>query len=34
MSGRNESYERLLEVCAEQEFVVGYSLFKENHVYK
>ena len=32
--GRNESGERLLEICAEQEFVVGNSWFKKNDVYK
>ena len=32
--GRNESGERLLEMCAEQEFVVGNSWFKKNNVYK
>ena len=32
--GRNESGQRLLEMCAEQEFVVGNSWFKENDVYK
>ena len=29
ISGRNESGVRLLEVCAEQELVVGNSLFKK-----
>ena len=32
--GRNESGERLLKMCAEQELVVGNSLFKKNYVYK
>ena len=32
--GRNESGERLLEMCAEQELVVGNSWFKKNSVYK
>ena len=32
--GRNESGERLLEVCAEQELVMGKSWFKKNYVYK
>ena len=32
--GRNESGERLLEMCAEQELVVGNSWFKKNDVYK
>ena len=32
--GRNESGERLLEMRAEQEFVVGNSWFKKNYVYK
>ena len=32
--GRNESGERLLEICAWQEFVVGNSWFKKNDVYK
>ena len=31
---RNESGERLLEMCAEQELVVGNSWFKKNDVYK
>ena len=34
MPGRNESGERLLEMCAEQELVVGNSWFKKNDVYK
>ena len=34
MPGRNESGERLLEMCAEQELVVGNSSFKKNDVYK
>ena len=34
VSGRNESGERLLEKCAEQEFVVGNSWFKKIDVYK
>ena len=32
--GRNESDKRLLEMCAEQELVVGNSLFKKKDVYK
>ena len=32
--GRNESGERLLEMCAERELVVGNSWFKKNYVYK
>ena len=32
--GRNESGERLLEMCAEQDLVVGNSWFKKNYVYK
>ena len=32
--GRNESGERLPEMCAEQELVVGNSWFKKNDVYK
>ena len=32
--GRNESGERLLEMYAEQELVVGNSWFKKNDVYK
>ena len=32
--GRNESGERLLEMCAEQELVVCSSWFKKNDVYK
>ena len=32
--GRNESGERLLDKCAEQELVVGNSWFKKNYVYK
>ena len=32
--GGNESAERLLEMCAEQELVVGNSWFKKNYVYK
>ena len=31
--GRNESGERLLEKCTEQELVVGNSWFKKNYVY-
>ena len=31
--GRNESGERKLEMCAQQEFVVGNSWFKKNEVY-
>ena len=34
MPGRNESGKRLLEMCAEQELVVGISLFKKKDVYK
>ena len=34
MPGRNESGERLLEMCAEQELVVGNRWFKKNDVYK
>ena len=34
VSGRNESGERLLEMCTEQELVVGNSWFKKNDVYK
>ena len=33
VSGRNQSG-RLLEMCAEQEFVVGNSLFTKNNIYK
>ena len=32
--GRNESVKRLLEMCAEQELVVGNSWFKKNNVFK
>ena len=32
--GRNESGERLLEMCAEQELVMGNTWFKNNDVYK
>ena len=32
--GRNESGERLLEMCAEQKLVVGNSWFKKNYEYK
>ena len=32
--GRNESGERLLEMCAEQELVVGNSWFKKNDLSK
>ena len=32
--GRNESGERLLGVCAEQELVVGNSMFRKKYVYK
>ena len=32
--GRNENCERLLEMCAEQELVVGNSWFKKNYVHK
>ena len=32
--GRNESGERLLEMSAEQELVLGNSLLKKNYVYK
>ena len=34
MPGRTESGERLMEMCAEQELVVGNSWFKKNDVYK
>ena len=34
VTGRNESGERLLEMYAEQELVVGNSWFKKNDVYK
>ena len=34
MRGRIESGERLLEMCAEQELVVGNSWFKKKDVYK
>ena len=34
MPGGNESGERLLEMYAEQELVVGNSWFKKNDVYK
>ena len=34
VAGRNESGERLLEMCAEKELVVGNSWFKKNDVYK
>ena len=34
LPGRNESGERLLEMCAEQELVVDNSWFKKNDVYK
>ena len=34
VSGINESGERLLEMCAEQELVVGNSWFKKRDVYK
>ena len=34
MSGGNERGERLLEICAEQELVVGNSWFKKNDEYK
>ena len=34
MPGRNESGERLLEMCAEQELVVGNSWFKKNYVFE
>ena len=34
VSGRNESGKRLLEMCAEQEVVVGNSWFTKNDVYK
>ena len=34
VTGRNESGERLLEMCAEQKLVVGNSWFKKNDVYK
>ena len=32
--GRNESGKRLLEMCAEQELLVGHSWFKKNDVNK
>ena len=32
--GRNESGDRLLEMCVEQELVVGYSWFNKKHVVK
>ena len=32
--GRNDSGERLLEICAEQELVVGNNWFRKNYVYK
>ena len=31
--GRNESGERLLEMCAEQKLVVGNSRFRKNYVH-
>ena len=31
---RNESGERLLEMCADQELVLGNSWFKKNYLYK
>ena len=34
MPGRNESGERKLEMCAEQELVVDSSWFKKKDVYK
>ena len=34
MPGINESGERLLEMCAEHELVVGNCWFKKNDVYK
>ena len=34
VQGSNESGELLLEMCAEQELVVGNSWFKKNDVYK
>ena len=34
MQGRRESGERLLEMCADQELVVGNSWFKKNDVYE
>ena len=34
VSGRNESGERLLEMCAEQELVVNNTRFKKRDVYK
>ena len=34
VTGRNKSGERLLEMCAEQELVVGNSWLKKNNVYK
>ena len=32
--GRNESRERLLDMCAEKELLVGNSWFTKNYVYK
>ena len=34
VAGRNESGERLLEMCAELELVVGNIWFKKNYAYK
>ena len=34
MTGRNESGKRLLEMCAEQELLVGNSWFKKIDVHK
>ena len=34
MPGRSESGERRLEMCAEQELVVGNNWFKKNDAYK
>ena len=33
MPGRNKSVERFLEMCAEQELVVGNSWFKKKDLY-
>ena len=34
VAGRNESVERLLEMCTEQELLVGNCWFKKKYVYK
>ena len=34
LPGRNEGGERLMEICAEQELVLGNSWFKKKDVYK